>query len=134
MSVYDRPNMEEKRLQHARSILQFGNPILSKVYKNVQDLNHKLETMKKNRDVAWERLEVARITLTKKFEEIGQMEPDIVKMCCKDLLAECKLYEKNVDTLVTKIEVAEKMCKDLRHLVLRRAELLLLQARKNSRE
>ena len=138
MSVYGRPNMEDKRLQHARKKMdlaaQFGNSIIAKAFNQVDELKQELARMKKNRDVAWERLEVSRITLTKKFEEIGQLEPDIVKMCCKDLLAQCILYDKNIDKLVTKIETAEKMCKDLKHLVSRRAELLLLQARKNSCE
>ena len=55
--------------------------------RNTEDeLNHKLRTMKKKRDVAWEILEVAKHTLGKKFEEIGQHLPEIVDTCYKDLI------------------------------------------------
>ena len=96
MSVHNRPNMKD-------FAIEFGNSAVTKLNK----LKQELETVKMKRDAARERLEVARITLEKKFEEIGQMEPDIVKMCCKDLLAQCMLLERNVDKLKTDVEVAE---------------------------
>ena len=43
--------------------------------------------MRKNRDIAWESLEVANNI----FDDIGQMVPDIVNMCCKNpsICSEC---------------------------------------------
>ena len=43
--------------------------------------------MRKNRDIAWESLEIANNI----FEDIGQMVPDIVNMCCKNpsICSEC---------------------------------------------
>ena len=42
--------------------------------------------MRKNRDIAWESLEAKNI-----FEDIGQMVPEIVNMCCKNpsICSEC---------------------------------------------
>ena len=43
--------------------------------------------MRKNRDIAWENLEVDKNI----FEDIGQMVPEIVNMCCKNpsICSEC---------------------------------------------
>ena len=41
--------------------------------KCIQELKQELETMRKNRDVAWENLEVTKNTLENKFDDIGQL-------------------------------------------------------------
>ena len=47
--------------------------------------------MRKNRDVAWENLEVTKNKLENKFDDIGQMVSEIVNMCCKNpsICSEC---------------------------------------------
>ena len=52
--------------------------------KCIQELKQELETMRKNRDVAWENLEVTKNKLENKFDDIGQMVSEIVNMCCKN--------------------------------------------------
>ena len=84
-------NANDQVVCHARPQISYQNGYVMDLFgsssRNTEDeLNHKLRTMKKKRDVAWEILEVAKHTLEKKFEEIGQHLPEIVDTCYKDLI------------------------------------------------
>ena len=56
--------------------------------------------MRKNRDIAWENLEAAKNI----FEDIGQMVPEIVNMCCKNpsICSECDVNSQE-DGMTVKI-------------------------------